>query len=93
MPIPVTARSKEWVCGRSLAGIVGSNSAGGGLMFVRCEYCVLSGRGLCVGLNHSSRGVLPSVVCLSVTVNPRQREDPGPLEAVAPWSKVTCTNT
>ena len=28
-PIPVTARSKAWVCGRSLAGIVGSNPAVG----------------------------------------------------------------
>ena len=27
--IPVAARSKEWVCGRSLTGIVGSNPAGG----------------------------------------------------------------
>jgi hypothetical protein len=29
MLIPVVARSKEWVCGRSLAGIVGSNPAEG----------------------------------------------------------------
>jgi hypothetical protein len=29
MPIPVAARSKAWVCDRSLAGIVGSNPAGG----------------------------------------------------------------
>ena len=29
MPIPVAARSKAWVCGRSFAGIVGSNPAGG----------------------------------------------------------------
>ena len=29
MPIPVAARSKTWVCGRSLAAIVGSNPAGG----------------------------------------------------------------
>ena len=28
-PIPVAARSKAWVCGRSLVGIVGSNPAGG----------------------------------------------------------------
>jgi hypothetical protein len=28
VPIPVAARSKAWVCGRSLAGIVGSNPAG-----------------------------------------------------------------
>jgi hypothetical protein len=27
-PITVAARTKEWVCGRSLAGIVGSNPAG-----------------------------------------------------------------
>ena len=40
---------KEWVCGRSLAGIVGSNPAEG-RMFFSCECCVLSYRGLCVGL-------------------------------------------
>ena len=28
-PIPVAGRSKTWVCGRSLAGITGSNPAGG----------------------------------------------------------------
>jgi hypothetical protein len=28
-PVPVAARSKAWVCGRSLAGIAGSNSARG----------------------------------------------------------------
>jgi len=27
-PIPVAARSKVWVCGRALAGIIGSNPAG-----------------------------------------------------------------
>jgi hypothetical protein len=29
MPIPVAARSKAWVCGRSLRGIAGSNPAVG----------------------------------------------------------------
>ena len=29
LPIPVAARYKVWVCGRSLSGIVGSNPAGG----------------------------------------------------------------
>jgi hypothetical protein len=30
VPIPLAAaRSKEWVCGRSLVGIVGSNPSGG----------------------------------------------------------------
>jgi hypothetical protein len=28
-PIPVAARSKAWVCGRSFAGIAGSNPTGG----------------------------------------------------------------
>ena len=28
-PVPVAARSKAWVCGRLLAGIVGSNPTGG----------------------------------------------------------------
>jgi hypothetical protein len=39
----------QWVCCRSLAGIVGSKTAGA-LMSVSCVCCVLSGRGLCVGL-------------------------------------------
>ena len=57
-------RSKEWVCCRSLAGIAGSNSAGG-KMSVSCECCVLSGTGLCEGpINR------PTVVCLSVIVKP-----------------------
>jgi hypothetical protein len=42
-PIPVAARSKAWVCGRSLAGIAGLTAAGG--MDVCCECCVLSGSG------------------------------------------------
>jgi hypothetical protein len=44
-PIPVTVRSKAWVCDHSLAETVGSNPADG--MDVCCECCVLSGRGLC----------------------------------------------
>ena len=36
------------VCGRSLAGIAGLYPAG--VVDVSCEYCVLSGRGLCDGL-------------------------------------------
>jgi hypothetical protein len=45
-PVPVAARSKAWVCGPSPAEILGSNSTGA-WVFVRCECCVLSGRGLC----------------------------------------------
>ena len=46
MPVPVAARSKAKVCGRSPAEIVGSNPTGA-CMFVFCKCCVLSGRGLC----------------------------------------------
>ena len=47
-PIPVAVRSIAWVCGRSFSGTVGSNTAEG--MDICCDSCVLSGRGLCVGL-------------------------------------------
>jgi len=40
---PVAAQSKAWVCGRSLAGIAGSNP----VVSVSCDCYVLSGRGLC----------------------------------------------
>ena len=42
-------QSKAWVCGLSLAGIVGSNPAE---VVAACllESCELSGRRLCVGL-------------------------------------------
>ena len=43
----MAARSKAWVCGRSLAEIVGSNPTGEAWMFVCCECYVLSGRVLC----------------------------------------------
>jgi len=42
-------RSKAWVCGNSLSGIVGSNPVGD-IDPVSCEWFVLSVRGLCVGL-------------------------------------------
>jgi len=44
VPIPVAARSKAWVYGHLLAGIVSSNTAGG------MDVCLLAGTGLCVGL-------------------------------------------
>ena len=40
LPITVTALSKEWVCGRSLAGIMGSNPAEGMNVCVVCV-CVV----------------------------------------------------
>jgi hypothetical protein len=49
LPIPATARSKAWVCGRSLAGNAGSNHAASMDVWVLRVF-VLPGRGLCVGL-------------------------------------------
>jgi hypothetical protein len=46
----VAAWAKLLVCGRSIAGIVGSNPAGG--VDVSCNCCVLSGRGPCVGVTN-----------------------------------------
>ena len=50
MPVPVAERSKARVYGRSLAGIAGSNPAGGMDSCPLWVLCVLSGRGLCDGL-------------------------------------------
>ena len=36
MPIPTAARSKSWVCGHYVAGIAGSNPAGGADICVVC---------------------------------------------------------
>jgi len=47
-PFPVAAQFKWWVCGRSFAGIAGSNPVGG-WMAVSCDCCVLSDKGLCAG--------------------------------------------
>ena len=65
-PILVTSQSKAFVCGRSLAGIARSNTPVGmdvSLLWVLCVFRNMSLR----RADHSSRGVLPSVVCLSVT--------------------------
>jgi len=57
----VAMRSKGRVCGRSLAGIAGSNPVEG--INVCCKCRVSLGRGLWA--DRSSGGVPPSVVCLS----------------------------
>jgi hypothetical protein len=45
MPVPAALRSTAYVCGHSLAEIVGSNPSGGMDVCLLC--CVMSGRGLC----------------------------------------------
>jgi hypothetical protein len=81
-PIAVAARSKAWVCGRSLTRIVGSNPPGA-WMSVSCECCVLSGRGLYVG-PISGPEESYRVWCVCVIVKPRYWGGPGPVRAVAP---------
>ena len=46
LPVPVAARSKAWVCGRSPAEMVGSNPTRG-MDVCLLGVFVLSGRGLC----------------------------------------------
>jgi hypothetical protein len=40
-PIPVAVLSKEWVCSRLIAGIVGSNPAEGMDVCLLCFLCVV----------------------------------------------------
>jgi hypothetical protein len=57
------ARSKAYVCGRTLAGIVGSNPTGGMDVCLLYSVCVVRQRSL-RRADPSSRGVLPTVVCV-----------------------------
>ena len=84
MSIPVAARFKDWVCGRSLVGIVGSNPAEGMDVCLLWVLRVVKERSLCRA-DHLSRGVLTSVACLNVVVKPGWWWGPGPLGAVAQW--------
>jgi hypothetical protein len=60
----VAARSNAWVCGHFLAEIAGLNSAGGHgyLSLVSAVYCQVEDS---ARADHSPRGVLPSLVCLT----------------------------
>jgi hypothetical protein len=84
LPISVAARSKARVCGRSLAGIAISNPAGA-WMCVCCDCCVLSVRGLCVGLITRPE---QSYRVRCVIVKPRLGGVPGPLLVVGSWKKM-----
>ena len=65
-PIPVVARSKACVYGRSLVGIAASNPA------VWKHGCLSFVSVLCCPADKSSRGDLESVECLDVIMKPRQ---------------------
>ena len=60
-PIPVTARSKAWDCGFE-------SRRGHGVSVTLCCQAETSARAV-----YSSRGVLPSVMCLSVIEEPHRR--------------------
>jgi len=60
-PVPVAARSKAWVCARSPAENLGSNSTGDIDVCQLWVFCVVKWRSL-RRADHSSRGVLPTVV-------------------------------
>jgi len=74
-PNRVAVRSKAWVCSSSLAGTAGSNPVRG--MDVCCECCVLSGRGLCVGLITGVEESYRLWCVLRVFVKLRQLGGPG----------------
>ena len=79
-----------WVCCCccccSLAGIAGSIPVSGMDVCLLWVLCVVKYRFLSRA-DHLSRGVLPSVVCLSVNAKLRKWGGPGPLGAVVPWTK------
>jgi hypothetical protein len=83
MLITVAARSKARVCSSSFPGIAGSNPAGAWmsvcLSVVHCRVERSLSRA-----DHSSRGVPPTVMCLSVIEEHQQWGGPGPLGAVGP---------
>ena len=86
MPIPVVARSKEWVCCRSITGIVGSNPPGAllSLVNVACGQVFATGRSLvqrspveygCLSLNVIRCNINPLHQCFSTA---RTRPGTGP---------------
>jgi hypothetical protein len=72
LTIPVAVRSKVWVCGRSLTGIVGS--------------WLLTGRGLCVRLSLFQKSPTECGVSECDREASTMRR-PSPLRAVAPLEK------
>jgi hypothetical protein len=65
--ISVAIWSKAWVCGHLLAGTLGSNPAGRKYVCLLWGMWVVRYRSL-HWADHLSRGVLPSVVCLTVII-------------------------
>jgi hypothetical protein len=86
--IPVAARSKVWICRRTLFGIAGSNPTGS-MDF--CHECfVLSDRGLCNELLTHPEKSYQVWLCLSVVVNPRKWGGLNPLEGCCAMVQKMC---
>ena len=64
---------KEWVCGRSLAGNLGSNPADGMDICLLGVLCVLSGRGLCDGPISRPEWCEGSVVMIATLTSSRYK--------------------
>jgi len=68
--VPVAAVSKGWVCGRSLAGIAGSNPSGSMHVVLLWLLCIDRQRSL-RRADLLSGGILPSVLCMNVILKPQ----------------------
>jgi hypothetical protein len=84
--IPVVAQCNEWVCGRSLSGNAGSNSADGIDIGLLIMLCTVGYRSL-LRADRSSRVVLASVACLSGSSTIRVQ---GHVGAVEPLISGSC---
>jgi hypothetical protein len=74
----VAAWSETWVCGRSIARVVGSNPA-------ESMDVVSLANAVCCPDDHSSIEDMPRVVYLNVIVKSQQRRGPVTLGAAEPW--------
>jgi len=88
LPIPVAAGSKAWDCGRWLFGIAGSNHAERIDICLLWVLCVVRQRSL-RRADHSSKGVLPSDMCLQCDFETSTMKRPSPTKVVEPWKKIT----
>ena len=81
----MAVRPKVWVCIRWLAGIVSLNPARGMDVCVWLVLCIVRKRSVHLA-DHSSRGVLSSVVCLTECDHESLiMRRPWPTRAVVPW--------
>jgi hypothetical protein len=76
----VAVRSKAWLCGCPLAGIVGSQPPGGRQGILSLVIVVCCQMEVSLSDDHSSREVLPNVVCLEYDFEISTMRCPWPTE-------------